>query len=79
MRVVIVGAGPVGMVCALGLNRAGIKVTVLEQAGIVHRMITREDFARYELAEEITEHHPTWCARLAAWFGTFPPTSPWSG
>ena len=31
MSVVIVGAGPVGMVCALGLNRAGIKVTVLEQ------------------------------------------------
>ena len=30
-RVVIVGAGPVGMVCALGLSRAGIKVTVLEQ------------------------------------------------
>ncbi len=29
-RVIIVGAGPVGMVCALGLNRAGIKVTVLE-------------------------------------------------
>src|SRR2546425_6020661 len=29
--VMIVGAGPVGMVCALGLNRAGIKVTVLEQ------------------------------------------------
>ncbi len=30
-RIVIVGAGPVGMVCALALNRAGIKVTVLEQ------------------------------------------------
>lgn len=30
-RVIIVGAGPVGMVCALALNRAGIKVTVLEQ------------------------------------------------
>src|SRR2546427_9265316 len=30
-HVMIVGAGPVGMVCALGLNRAGIKVTVLEQ------------------------------------------------
>ena len=29
-RVLIVGAGPVGMVCALALNRAGIKVTVLE-------------------------------------------------
>jgi 3-(3-hydroxy-phenyl)propionate hydroxylase len=30
-RVVIVGAGPVGMVCALALNRRGIPVTVLEQ------------------------------------------------
>jgi len=30
-RVIIVGAGPVGMVCALALNRAGIAVTVLEQ------------------------------------------------
>jgi 3-(3-hydroxy-phenyl)propionate hydroxylase len=30
-RVVIVGAGPVGMVCALALNRSGIAVTVFEQ------------------------------------------------
>src|SRR6059058_4595180 len=30
-RVVIVGAGPVGMVCALALNRGGIAVTVFEQ------------------------------------------------
>jgi 3-(3-hydroxy-phenyl)propionate hydroxylase len=30
-RVLIVGAGPVGMVCALALNRAGIAVTVFEQ------------------------------------------------
>jgi 3-(3-hydroxy-phenyl)propionate hydroxylase len=30
-RVVIVGAGPVGMVCALALNRSGIPVTVIEQ------------------------------------------------
>jgi len=29
-RVVIVGAGPVGMVCALSLNRSGIPVTVFE-------------------------------------------------
>jgi 3-(3-hydroxy-phenyl)propionate hydroxylase len=29
-RVVIVGAGPVGMVCALALNRAGVQVTVLD-------------------------------------------------
>src|SRR4051795_6040273 len=30
-RVIIVGAGPVGMVCALALNRRGVAVTVLEQ------------------------------------------------
>lgn len=30
-RVVIVGAGPVGMVCALALNRHGVPVTVFEQ------------------------------------------------
>src|SRR5260221_9015339 len=30
-RVVIVGAGPVGMVCALALNRLGVPVTVFEQ------------------------------------------------
>jgi len=31
MRVVVVGAGPVGMVCALALNRRGVPVTVFEQ------------------------------------------------
>ncbi|MDX3904935.1 MAG: FAD-dependent monooxygenase [Pigmentiphaga sp.] len=30
-RVLVVGAGPVGMVCALALNRQGIPVTVFEQ------------------------------------------------
>lgn len=30
-RVLIVGAGPVGMVCALALNRRGIEVTLFEQ------------------------------------------------
>jgi 3-(3-hydroxy-phenyl)propionate hydroxylase len=30
-RAVIVGAGPVGMVCALALNRRGVPVTVFEQ------------------------------------------------
>jgi 3-(3-hydroxy-phenyl)propionate hydroxylase len=30
-RVVIVGAGPVGMVCALALNRRGVAVSVFEQ------------------------------------------------
>src|SRR4051795_11590839 len=30
-RVIIVGAGPVGMVCALALNKLGVPVTVFEQ------------------------------------------------
>jgi Fe2+ or Zn2+ uptake regulation protein len=32
-------------------------LVVLEQAGIVHRVVTRGDFAYYELVEELTEHH----------------------
>jgi Fe2+ or Zn2+ uptake regulation protein len=30
---------------------------VLEQAGAVHRVVTGEESARYELAEDLTEHH----------------------
>lgn len=32
-------------------------LAVLEQASIVHRIITTDEFARYELAEDLTEHH----------------------
>jgi Fe2+ or Zn2+ uptake regulation protein len=32
-------------------------LAVLEQAGTVHRIVTSADFARYELAEDLTEHH----------------------
>ena len=32
-------------------------LAVLEQAGVVHRIVTSGDFARYELAEDLTEHH----------------------
>jgi len=41
----------------LAMSSAYRNLTVLEQAGVVHRFVTREDFARYELAEELTEHH----------------------
>jgi Fe2+ or Zn2+ uptake regulation protein len=30
---------------------------VLERAGVVHRIVTSDEFARYELAEDLTEHH----------------------
>lgn len=32
-------------------------LVVLEAAGLVHRVVTNDDFARYELAEDLTEHH----------------------
>jgi len=32
-------------------------LTILEEVGAVARIITRDDFARYELAEHLTEHH----------------------
>ncbi len=32
-------------------------LVVLEHAGVVRRVITDEGFARYELAEALTEHH----------------------
>jgi Fe2+ or Zn2+ uptake regulation protein len=32
-------------------------LTVLEQAAVVRRVLTEGDFARYELAEDLTEHH----------------------
>jgi len=32
-------------------------LTILEEVGVVSRIVTRDDFARYELAEDLTEHH----------------------
>ena len=32
-------------------------LTILEEVGAVARIDTRDDFARYELAEHLTEHH----------------------
>jgi len=32
-------------------------LTELEQAGVVHRIVTADEFSRYELAEDLTEHH----------------------
>lgn len=32
-------------------------LAVLERAGVVHRVHSSDEFARYELDEELTEHH----------------------
>lgn len=42
-----------------GLAQSSIyrNLVVLEEAGVVTRIVTNDDFARYELAETLTEHH----------------------
>jgi Fe2+ or Zn2+ uptake regulation protein len=32
-------------------------LVVLEQAGVVHRLVTHDEFTRYELAEDLLGHH----------------------
>jgi Fe2+ or Zn2+ uptake regulation protein len=41
----------------LAQSSAYRNLAVLEQAGVVHRIVTNDEFARYELAEDLTEHH----------------------
>jgi Fe2+ or Zn2+ uptake regulation protein len=42
-----------------GLAQSSVyrNLVVLEHVGVVHRLVTRDEFARYELAEDLTEHH----------------------
>lgn len=42
-----------------GLAQSSVyrNLAVLERAAVVHRIVTADDFARYELAENLTEHH----------------------
>jgi Fe2+ or Zn2+ uptake regulation protein len=42
-----------------GLPQSSIyrNLAVLEQAGAVHRVMTHEEFGRYELVEDLTQHH----------------------
>jgi Fe2+ or Zn2+ uptake regulation protein len=42
---------------SLAQSSAYRNLAVLEQAEVVHRIVTNDDFARYELAEDLTEHH----------------------
>ncbi|MEZ5168751.1 MAG: Fur family transcriptional regulator [Acidimicrobiales bacterium] len=57
------GGGPVTITQILdtdpGLSQSSVyrNLAVLEAAGAVTRIVTRDDFARYELAEGLTEHH----------------------
>ena len=52
----------------LAQSSAYRNLVVLEQAAVVHRVITHDEFARYELAEDLTEHHHhlvcTGCGRV---------------
>ena len=41
----------------LAQSSAYRNLAVLERAGVVHRIVTAEKFARYELAEDLTHHH----------------------
>jgi Fe2+ or Zn2+ uptake regulation protein len=41
----------------LAQSSAYRNLVVLEQARVVHRVVTHADFARYELAEDLTGHH----------------------
>ncbi len=42
-----------------GLAQSSVyrNLAVLEQARVVRRLVTGEDFARFELAEDLSEHH----------------------
>lgn len=42
-----------------GLPQSSVyrNLAVLERAGIVHRVASSDEFARYELSEDLTEHH----------------------
>jgi Fe2+ or Zn2+ uptake regulation protein len=41
----------------LAQSSAYRNLAVLERAGVVRRIVTHDEFARYELAEDLTEHH----------------------
>lgn len=42
-----------------GLAQSSVyrNLVVLEQASVVRRVVTTDEFARYELAEDLTDHH----------------------
>ncbi|HET6774907.1 MAG TPA: Fur family transcriptional regulator [Acidimicrobiales bacterium] len=42
---------------SLAQSSAYRNLAQLEQAGVVHRIVTSDEFSRYELAEDLTGHH----------------------
>ncbi len=42
-----------------GLTQSSVyrNLSLLERAGVVHRVVTDDEFARFELAEDLTGHH----------------------
>ena len=46
-----------GRASGLATSSAYRNLLVLESVGVVHRIVTNGDHARYELAEDLTEHH----------------------
>jgi Fe2+ or Zn2+ uptake regulation protein len=57
------GGGPVTITQILAvdpsLSQSSVyrNLTILEEVGAVTRIVTGDDFSRYELAEHLTEHH----------------------
>ena len=41
----------------LAQSSAYRNLAILEEVGVVTRIVTQDDFARFELAEDLTEHH----------------------
>jgi Fe2+ or Zn2+ uptake regulation protein len=42
---------------SLAQSSAYRNLAVLEETGVVHRVVSSDEFARYELAEDLTDHH----------------------
>ena len=42
---------------SLAQSSAYRNLGVLEETGVVHRVVSSDEFARYELAEDLTDHH----------------------
>lgn len=59
----VTGAGPMTIAQILELDSRLAQssvyrnLVILEQVGAVVRIVTRDDYARYELAERLTDHH----------------------